>query len=78
MRQNMDTDNAAFRFYAQRLIKNLVQHYRDNAAVIGWQVDNETASYGASSHDVFVGFVNHLKEKFGTLENLNKAWLLNY
>jgi beta-galactosidase len=78
MRQNMDTDNAAFRFYAQRLIKNLVQHYRDNAAVIGWQVDNETASYGASNHDVFVGFVNHLKEKFGTLENLNKAWLLNY
>ncbi|MGA8028948.1 MAG: beta-galactosidase [Bryobacteraceae bacterium] len=78
MRQNMDTDSPAFRFYAQRLIKNLVQHYRDNPAVIGWQIDNETASYGASNHDVFVGFVNHLKEKFGTLENLNKAWLLNY
>ncbi|MBV9156970.1 MAG: beta-galactosidase [Acidobacteriaceae bacterium] len=78
MRQNMDTDNATFRFYAQRLIKNLVEHYRNNPAVIGWQIDNETASYGASNHDVFVGFVNHLKEKFGTVENLNKAWLLNY
>ena len=78
MRQNMDTDNPAFRFYAERLIRNLVEHYRDNPAVIGWQIDNETASYGASNHDVFVGFVNHLKEKFGTVENLNKAWLLNY
>jgi len=78
MRQNMDTDNAAFRFYAERLIRNLVEHYRDNPAVIGWQIDNETASYGASNHDVFVGFVNHLKQKFGTVDNLNKAWLLNY
>jgi beta-galactosidase len=78
MRQNMDTDNATFRFYAQRLIRNLVAHYRDNPAVIGWQIDNETASYGSSNRDVFTGFVNHLKEKFGTPENLNKAWLLNY
>lgn len=42
MRQNMDTDNPVFRFYAQRVIKNLVEHYRDNPAVISWQIDNET------------------------------------
>lgn len=78
MRQNMDTDNPTFRFYAQRIIRKLVEHYRDNPAVIGWQIDNETASYGASNHDVFAGFVNHLKEKFGTVQALNKAWLLNY
>jgi beta-galactosidase len=78
MRQNMDTSNPTFRFYAQRLIRNLVTHYRDNPNVIGWQVDNETSSYGASNQDVFVGFVNHLKQKFGTTDNLNKAWLLNY
>ena len=78
MRQNMDTDNAAYRSCAQRLIRNLVAHYRDNPAVIGWQLDNETASYGASNPDVFTGFVEHLKQKFGTVENLNKAWLLNY
>jgi len=78
MRQNMDTDNPAFRFYAQRLIRNLVAHYKNNPDVIGWQVDNETESNGASNHDVFIGFVNHLKAKFGTTENLNKAWFLNY
>jgi beta-galactosidase len=78
MRQNMDTSNPTFRFYAQRLIRNLVTHYRDNPNVIGWQVDNETSSYGASNEDVFDGFVNHLKQKFGTTDNLNKAWFLNY
>jgi beta-galactosidase len=78
MRQNMDYDNAKFRFYAERLITNLVQHYKDNPAVIGWQIDNETGAYGASNPDVFDGFVNHLKEKFGTTDALNKAWFLNY
>ena len=78
MRQNMDTDSPTFRFYAGRLIEKMVLHYRDNPTVIGWQVDNETSGYGASNRDVFVGFQNHLREKFGTTEALNKAWLLNY
>ena len=78
MRQNMDTSNPTFRFYAHRLIRNLVSHYRGNPNVIGWQIDNETSSYGASNPDVFAGFVNHLKQKFGTTDNLNKAWFLNY
>ncbi|MBW4028636.1 MAG: beta-galactosidase [Acidobacteria bacterium] len=78
MRQTMDTDNPTFRFYAQRVIRNLVEHYRDNPAVIGWQIDNETSSYGASNEDVFAGFLDHLKQKFGTTDNLNKAWFLNY
>lgn len=78
MRQNMDTNNPIFRARAETLIRNMVTHYRDNPTVIGWQIDNETSSYGASNPDVFAGFVNHLKQKFGTTDNLNKAWFLNY
>jgi len=78
MRQNMDTDSPIYRFYAERVIRNLVEHYKNNPAVIGWQIDNETSSYGASNRDVFVGFLNHLREKFGSTANLNKAWFLNY
>jgi beta-galactosidase len=78
MRQNMDYDNPVFRRYAERLIANLVSHYKDNPAVIGWQIDNETGAYGASNEDVFQGFVEHLKQKFGTTDALNKAWFLNY
>jgi beta-galactosidase len=78
MRQNMDIGNPVYRIYSERLIRNLVRHYCDHPAVIGWQLDNETASYGASNPDVFSGFVGHLKEKFGTTANLNKAWFLDY
>ena len=77
-RQNMDTDSPAFRFYAERLIRNMVAHYRNNPAVIGWQLDNETKSYGAANPDVFIGFQHYLERKFVTPEALSKAWFLNY
>ena len=78
MRQNIDYDNPEFRRYAQRLIQNLVSHYRDNPNVVGWQVDNETGANGASNLDIFDGFRKHLEDKFVTTDALNKAWFLNY
>jgi len=78
MRQNMDTDSPVYRFYAERVIRNMVEHYKDNPTVIGWQLDNETSSYGASNRDVFLGFMSHLRDKFGDTASLNKAWFLNY
>lgn len=78
MRQDMDYDNPVFRQYAGQLIVNLVRHYRDNPDVIGWQVDNETSSYGASNPDVFQGFVDYLKNEFGSPQAMDRAWLLNY
>jgi beta-galactosidase len=78
MRQNMDTDSPAFRFYAERLIRHIVAHYKDNPTVIGWQLDNETSSYEAANTDVFIGFQHYLEKKFNTPEALSKAWFLNY
>ncbi len=78
LRQNMDTDSPAYRFYAERLIRHIVAHYKDNPTVIGWQLDNETSSYDADNRDVFIGFQHYLEKKFGTPENLSKAWFLNY
>ncbi|MDE2182733.1 MAG: beta-galactosidase [Alphaproteobacteria bacterium] len=78
LRQNMDIDAKAYRFYAGRLIRNLAAHYRNNPAVIGWQIDNETSSYGAANDDVFEGFKRYLQKKFVTPEALSKAWFLNY
>ena len=78
MRQNMNTDAPAYRFYAERLIRRITAHYKDNPNVIGWQVDNETGSYGAANDDVFIRFQHYLEKKFGTPENLSRAWFLNY
>ncbi len=78
IRQNMDTDAPAYRFYAERLIRHIVAHYKDNPTVIGWQLDNETSSYDAANPDVFIGFQHYLEKKFVTPEALSKAWFLNY
>lgn len=78
IRQNMDTDSPAYRFYAERLIRHIVAHYKGNPTVIGWQLDNETSSYDAANDDVFIGFQHYLEKKFGTPEALSKAWFLNY
>ncbi|MGB7548498.1 MAG: beta-galactosidase [Terracidiphilus sp.] len=78
IRQNMDTDSPAYRFYAERLIRHIVAHYKDNPTVLGWQLDNETSSYEADNPDVFIGFQHYLEKKFVTPEALSKAWFLNY
>jgi beta-galactosidase len=78
IRQNMDTDSPAYRFYAERLIRHIVAHYKDNPTVIGWQLDNETSSYDAANDDVFMGFKHYLEKKFVTPEALSQAWFLNY
>jgi beta-galactosidase len=77
-RQNMDTDSPAYRFYAERLIRHIVAHYKDNPMVIGWQLDNETGSYDAANPDVFIGFQHYLEKKFVTPEALSNAWFMNY
>ena len=78
LRQNMDTDSPAYRLYAERLIRHIVAHYKDNPDVIGWQLDNETSSYEAANRDVFIGFQHYLEKKFHTPEELSRAWFLNY
>ena len=78
LRQNTDLLNPTYRFYCERVIRKIVEHYKDNPDVIGYQVDNETGADGAANHDVQMGFVEHLQHKFKTVDELNKDWGLNY
>jgi beta-galactosidase len=78
IRQNMDITNPDFLRYAERAIRKIAEHYRDNRAVIGYQIDNETTSYGTAGANVQAGFVRYLQEKFATVDRLNKIWGLVY
>ena len=77
-RQNMDIENPVFRFYAERIISKIVEHVKDNPAVIGFQADNETKSYGNVGDTINAEFVKYLKAKFGTVDKMNTAFGLNY
>ena len=77
-RQNMNHAHPAFRWYAERIVRQLVHHYAAHPAIIGYQVDNETSSGLLYNPDVFQKFVDYLKAKFGSVDRLNEVWGLTY
>ena len=77
-RQNMDLTHPEFRRYSERIIRKIAEHYAKHPAIIGWQVDNETAPNGLPLPNVQKAFVERLKEKFGTTRRLNEVWGLVY
>lgn len=77
-RQNVDLTHPTYRWYAERLIRRLLAHYKNHPAIIGFQVDNETHPVPSDSASMHVGFVNYLKAKFGSVEKLNQLWGFAY
>jgi beta-galactosidase len=78
LRQNTDLANPTYRFYCERVIRKILEHYKNEPAIIGFQIDNETSSAYAANPDVQVGFREYLRAKFKTVDELNKIWGLNY
>jgi len=77
-RQNYDFLNPYFRQHAERVIREIVSHFKDHPAVIGYQIDNETYPNGVPTQYSNAAFLERLKKKFGTPEAMNKAWGLVY
>lgn len=77
-RQIMNITNNTFRFYAERVIRKLIEHTSNTNCVIGFQIDNETKHYGTANEYVQKMFKEYLIEKFKTTENFNKTFGLAY
>jgi beta-galactosidase len=77
-RQNYDFLNPYFRQHAERVIREIVSHFKDHPAVIGYQVDNETFPNGVPTQYSNAAFLERLKKKFQTPDAMNKAWGLAY
>ncbi len=75
-RQNMDITNPTYRFYAERIIRELVSRTAAYPNVIGFQIDNETKHYGVHNERIVQGFRDWLKARFGTVEAVNDAYTL--
>lgn len=79
IRQNMNFTNPTYKFYCERIIRKMLERYAGHPAIIGYQVDNELESRGINNRDYFIGFRNHVKEKFGgDLDLLTREWGMNY
>ena len=78
LRQMTDLTHPTYRFYAERIIRKVVGHFKDHPAIIGYQLDNETHASGTADAHVQSLFREHVKRKFKTAAELNEAWGLNY
>lgn len=77
-RQIMDITNPAYLFYSERIIRKLISRVSVHPAVIGYQTDNETKHYDTAGPNVQLQFVKYMRETYGTLDQINKLFGLDY
>ena len=78
-RQIMDISHPVYRFYAERVIRELMKRTAHRRCVIGFQIDNETKHYGTAGKNVQEQFVKHLRREFhDDLQAMNRAFGLDY
>ena len=77
-RQNYDFLNPYFRQHAERVIREILSHFKNHPAVIGYQIDNETFPNGVPTPYTNAAFLERLKQKYKTPETINKIWGLAY
>lgn len=77
-RQNMDITNSHYLFHAERIIRTLMEHVKDEPHVIGFQLDNETKAYDTCSESAQRKFVEYLKNRYEDIDEFNKDFGLDY
>ncbi|GGG60579.1 beta-galactosidase [Paenibacillus radicis (ex Gao et al. 2016)] len=76
LRRHNNYSSPKYRELSARITLEMAKHYADHPAIIGWQIDNEfncevSVFYADADH---IAFRQWLKEKYDTLDALNKAW----
>lgn len=58
--------------FTSSIVEKMTKHYVNNENVIGWQIDNELEANNCCCEHCTEKFRNWLKNKYVTLENMNK------
>lgn len=75
-RRHYNYNSSVYLEKSRNIVEKSASHYAGHPAIIGWQLDNEFNC----ENDVFysesdtVAFRSFLREKYGSLEELNRAW----
>lgn len=72
-RHNSNPNSAVYRKYATLLAGKLAERYKDHPGLVAWHISNEYGGYDYSEQSE-AAFRVWLKNRYGTLEALNKAW----
>ncbi|MEK4052371.1 beta-galactosidase [Paenibacillus sp. FSL F4-0087] len=76
-RHNSCPNSPTYRKYSEKIADKLADRYKDHPAVLVWHISNE---YGGDCYcdNCEKAFRVYLKERYQTLEQLNKAWNTNF
>lgn len=69
--------NDKYRELARKIDEQLARRFAHNPYVIAWQIDNEY-SFVSFDSNTRAQFQDWLKVRYGTLDNLNRAWTTAY
>lgn len=67
-------NSPVYRSYTEKIIRKMGEHYRNASHVAAWQIDNEVDSVHCCCEVCAEKFREWLKEKYGSLERVNKAY----
>jgi len=73
-RQHASFSSNYYRQYSLTMIEELAKRYGNNKTIIGWQLDNEPRAYYDYGIDAQQRFRDWLKQKYGSINALNKSW----
>lgn len=72
-RHNSCPNSPTYRKYSARIAGKLAERYKDHPALLIWHVSNEYGGY-CYCDNCAKAFRVWLKKRYGTIENVNKAW----
>lgn len=77
-RRNCCSNHPYYREISARIVEKMAQEFGHHPALIGWQLDNEIGvkEQGCFCENCRKGFHEYLKQKYGTIEELNRRWNL--
>jgi len=69
-------NSPVYRRLSRKVVGALALHYRGNTNIIGWQIDNEMNNENPEcfSESCRAAFRTWLRQKYGTLDELNARW----
>jgi beta-galactosidase len=74
IRSRYCNNNPKYIEYTKRFVTKMAEHFKNNPAVIAWQIDNEFNAKPCVCDNCKREFREWLKEKYQNLEKLNNQW----
>ena len=77
-RRHCCANNPDYQRHSAAIVEAMAREFGDDPNVIGWQLDNEIYSWGnCDCEHCRDGFHRYLRNKYGTINEVNRQWNLN-